>query len=559
MSLVSSPSAASLASVPGTPPVACGRAAETAALERSLDALGRTFHAPFVLVRVAEGEPTREPTDGPARWDRAAYDLATRVARSGRACVSCDLEPLMLVAVPVPGTPSGTAVAVGRVVCRSPRDEADVAHLAALWNADPRDVLAWAARKRVLEPTAALELAELVADKLAAERRADRLEGEVAALSERIAATFEEISLIYRITGQLRLAGTPDVLGPSTLEGLAEVVPADAVVLRMSVRLDADLMASDGPRAPVLHAYGESPLGVDEFQQLLQHLDLLDHPRPVVRNHLARDSRWPFPSVRQLILVPLAEGDRVFGWLAAFNHRDGAEFGTVEANLFSSVATILGIHTGNIDLYRQQAELLTGVVRALSSAIDAKDPYTKGHSDRVARVAVRLAQELGCDPETIKTIYLAGLLHDVGKIGINDDVLRKPGRLTDAEYQHIQTHVEIGYKILKDLRRMGHVLPVVLHHHEAWDGRGYPFGLSGSNIPYLARIVAVADAFDAMSSDRPYRRGMDDDKLDAIIRAGAGQQWDPTVVEAFFRVREEIRAISKDENNPLDISSLQWS
>jgi putative nucleotidyltransferase with HDIG domain len=195
----------------------------------------------------------------------------------------------------------------------------------------------------------------------------------------------------------------------------------------------------------------------------------------------------------------------------------------------------------------------------MSSAIDAKDPYTRGHSDRVARVSVRLAEEMGCDEEVIRTLYLGGLLHDVGKIGIDDGVLRKPGKLTDAEYDHIKTHAEIGYRILRGLRKMGHVLPIVLHHHESWDGKGYPFGLTAQNIPFLARIVAVADAFDAMSSDRPYRQGMEDEKLDAIFRAGAGKQWDPDVVAAFFSARDDVRTISRREPEPIDDVLLDWS
>ncbi len=154
---------------------------------------------------------------------------------------------------------------------------------------------------------------------------------------------------------------------------------------------------------------------------------------------------------------------------------------------------------------------------------------------------------MGCSASTIETIHLAGLLHDIGKIGIDDGVLRKPGKLTPAEFEHIQTHVRIGHNILVDLKQLDKVLPVVLHHHESWDGNGYPDGLAGEQIPYLARIVAVCDAFDAMKSDRPYRQGMDDDKLDAIIRTGAGKQWDPQVVAAFFRVREEIRSIVQQQ------------
>src|SRR5260221_4579497 len=105
----------------------------------------------------------------------------------------------------------------------------------------------------------------------------------------------------------------------------------------------------------------------------------------------------------------------------------------------------------------------------MTSAIDAKDPYPRGHSDRVARVSVRLAQEIGCEAETLKTLYFSGLLHDIGKIGINDEVLRKPGKLSEAEFEHIKTHVIIGYRILVDLRKMAHFLPVVLHHHESCD------------------------------------------------------------------------------------------
>jgi HD-GYP domain-containing protein (c-di-GMP phosphodiesterase class II) len=173
-------------------------------------------------------------------------------------------------------------------------------------------------------------------------------------------------------------------------------------------------------------------------------------------------------------------------------------------------------------------------------------------------VAVRLAQELGCDNETIKTIYFSGLLHDIGKIGINEDVLRKPGKLTPEEFEHIKTHVLIGYRILADLRSVSPMLPVVLHHHESWDGSGYPHGLAGEDIPYLARIVAVADSYDAMASDRPYRSGMADEKLDEIIRAGAGQQWDANVVKAFFRARDDIRAISGRGPATAEPLEKQW-
>lgn len=171
---------------------------------------------------------------------------------------------------------------------------------------------------------------------------------------------------------------------------------------------------------------------------------------------------------------------------------------------------------------------------------------------------MRLAQELGCDKETLHTIYLSGLLHDIGKIGIDDQVLRKAGKLTEAEYEHIKLHPELGYKILRDMKQLDPVLPAVLHHHEAWDGSGYPHKLQGEEIPFLARIVAVADSFDAMSSDRPYRKGMPFSKLEQIMQEGAGKQWDESVIAAFMAAREDIYEIVHQPAEPVAFDAQQW-
>jgi putative nucleotidyltransferase with HDIG domain len=299
---------------------------------------------------------------------------------------------------------------------------------------------------------------------------------------------------------------------------------------------------------------GDFPVGHEQFTEMATFLKVNECRQPVVVNEAGLGSTQVagFP-LRNLVIAPLTSAGKTYGYLAAANHEHGGEFGTVEARLLGSVATILGIHCGNIVLYREQSDLFAGVVRALSSAIDAKDPYTCGHSDRVARVAVRLAEELGLPPDERRRIHLAGLLHDIGKIGIKDEVLRKPGKLTPEEYEHIKLHPALGYEILKGLKKIQHVLPAVLHHHESWDGQGYPHGLAGEAIPLIARIIAVADAFDAMGSDRPYRKGMQDAVLDKILREGAGKQWDVRIVDAFFRARDDIRTISKRERESLKI------
>lgn len=231
------------------------------------------------------------------------------------------------------------------------------------------------------------------------------------------------------------------------------------------------------------------------------------------------------------------------GWLLAANPLDGRPFAATEVEILQPVASLIATQHNNARLYADLKELLFGVIRALTAAIDAKDPYTSGHSERVARIAVRLAEELGMPANQRSDLYLMGLLHDVGKIGIDDHVLKKTGPLTPDEYRQIQAHVEIGVHILSDLKKLHHLLPGVLHHHESLDGSGYPAGLAGDQIPLEARILAVADSFDAMSSTRPYRRRMTPMQIDDILKKGAGKQWDPKIVAALFGCRMDIEAI----------------
>ena len=231
------------------------------------------------------------------------------------------------------------------------------------------------------------------------------------------------------------------------------------------------------------------------------------------------------------------------GWIVAVNPIDDRPFATPDVELIQPVASLIGTQRTNGKLYGELKELLFGVIRALTSAIDAKDPYTSGHSERVARIAVRLGEEMGLSANQRGDLYLMGLLHDVGKIGIDDMVLKKAEPLTPEEYRVIQSHVEIGVHILQDLKKLHHLLPGVAHHHEHYNGSGYPGGLAGETIPLPARILAVADGFDAMSSTRPYRRRLTPKAIDEILHKGSGVQWDPKVIEALFACRAEVESI----------------
>src|SRR5690606_19492982 len=158
----------------------------------------------------------------------------------------------------------------------------------------------------------------------------------------------------------------------------------------------------------------------------------------------------------------------------------------------------LSVFAENAGLYADQHALFMGTLEALTAAIDAKDRYTCGHSERVAHLACELGLASGLSPAAAERIRIAGLLHDVRKIGVPESVLTKPGRLTDEEFGQVRLHPTIGHRILKDIPQLQDVLPGVLHHHERWDGGGYPANLAGEQIPLIARILAVADAFDAM-------------------------------------------------------------
>lgn len=177
-------------------------------------------------------------------------------------------------------------------------------------------------------------------------------------------------------------------------------------------------------------------------------------------------------------------------------------------------------------------------ILALSNSIDARDTYTAGHSKRVSEISIKIGKHLGLSEEKLQTLEIAALLHDIGKLGIPDEILHKPGKLNDYEYSKIKEHPSIGADILRNIEFLKDVLPVILYHHERYDGGGYPCGISGNEIPLEARIISVADAFDAMVSDRPYRKGMPYEAAVSELVKNKYIQFDNTVVDAFLLTTE---------------------
>ena len=234
-----------------------------------------------------------------------------------------------------------------------------------------------------------------------------------------------------------------------------------------------------------------------------------------------------------------------FGLIGAFNKGDGQEFSSVDTKLIEAIANHAGVFLLNVELYDDLRELMTGLVRALTSSLDAKDPYTCGHSERVALLAKRIAEAMGISEGELELYYLAGLLHDVGKIGVPESVLLKEGALTAEEYDAVKRHPDIGGKILGGIKQLQTISLGVKYHHEKWSGGGYPDGLAGEQIPVIGRVICLADSFDAMTSDRCYRSALGLDTAIDEIKASAGTHFDPKVVEAFlsldvYRLREDL-------------------
>jgi HD-GYP domain-containing protein (c-di-GMP phosphodiesterase class II) len=205
--------------------------------------------------------------------------------------------------------------------------------------------------------------------------------------------------------------------------------------------------------------------------------------------------------------------------------------------------------------FEENNELFLGTIRALAQAIDAKDPYTRGHSGRVSRYSLILARQLGLSDADLRDIHVSSLLHDVGKIVIDDAILKKAGGLTDEEFETIKNHAALGAKIMAPIRQMKNMIPGLRHHHERCNGGGYPDGLTRDQIPLMARIIAVADTFDAITTVRPYQNPMTLERAVARINELRGDALDAQVVDAFNAVFEsgELRPGDPDDQDDVDI------
>ena len=236
-----------------------------------------------------------------------------------------------------------------------------------------------------------------------------------------------------------------------------------------------------------------------------------------------------------VMIAPLSNLKRTIGAVVIVFEEDKDFIRQQTLKLLLILVDFFSLSLENAYLFDDLKSVYFYTIKAITNSIEARDPYTKGHSERVARFSKAIAEELNWDKNEIELIDWGGMLHDVGKIGIPDYILNKPGKLTDNEYNHIKKHPLIGSQIVKDISFLKSVTPYILDHHERFDGKGYPRGLAGENISIKGRLLAVADTFDAMTSDRPYRKALKpEDALKEIAR-NRGTQFDSEIAQAFER------------------------
>ncbi|MFH1919207.1 MAG: GAF domain-containing protein, partial [Planctomycetota bacterium] len=325
--------------------------------------LQRGFGVGFHLFDGETGELVVASPDQPrADWQMRA-ELFRQVAQRGRPEFLEEEPPFVVLALPLVEIEEQVTVAAAVFVTRPVGPGGDVFRAAQALGMDCEEGLDWASRQTPWAPESLERVGRLVMEQVAAGARIKELEDETEKLSNHLVATYEEISLLYRLTQNLKISESDEDLGRAALEWMEEVLPAEGLAIQLlPVAAKDESLTRGGRTDSTFLSFGRCPVDGEAFSRIVDHLDLSTGNQPTVVNPPATlDDSWPLPEVRQMIAVPLAEGRNVFGWLAAFNHVSGGEFGTVEASLLNSVGAILGIHSGNIELYRQQSELLAGI------------------------------------------------------------------------------------------------------------------------------------------------------------------------------------------------------
>jgi HD-GYP domain-containing protein (c-di-GMP phosphodiesterase class II) len=390
------------------------------------------------------------------------------------------------------------------------------------------------------------EMLRLWVEKFQAETKAEQ---QIEMVGTELAQTYEELVLLHKLSTNMKVTESDANFLQMACDCLTEIVFVEGIAILLERSID--------DKQQLVVTAGSGLIDIDEQTASILHSGLIEEinsgKEALLDSEVDSAFKYDWPSnIKNIIAVPLyskekaeshfagrtQNGNYVMGLMIAINRIGKQDFDSTDIKLFNSVASGCAVFIENGRLFKDLKELFIGSLKALTSSIDAKDKYTHGHSERVAFVsrwiAERLSEQAQLDEEQIHIIYLAGLLHDIGKIGIEEAVLCKNGKLTEQEFSRIKQHPSIGAGILHEIKQMRDVVPGVLCHHERVDGKGYPGGLLGEQIPLTGKIVGLADSFDAMTSKRTYRDAMSVEQALEEIEKGLDTQFDRKVGRVFL-------------------------
>jgi HD-GYP domain-containing protein (c-di-GMP phosphodiesterase class II) len=378
-------------------------------------------------------------------------------------------------------------------------------------------------------------------------------ERELDAMTSHLGQMYEELMLLYGVGEEVAATLDTAVLACQATERIRLQLVARAAVV---------VLPPEGENLPGgEHWVGEFDGAAPAELVAWATQQTTARDRSLIVNDLGAAGVPPADGVSSLLSCPLRARGHVIGAVHALDKLDEGGFTTEDQALLQNVATQLGAAIESARLFqaaqRHAADLAEALdelgstyddtLEALSGALDLRDNETEGHARRVTRYSVMIARALGVGGRELLEIERGALLHDIGKIGVPDSILLKPAKLTDEEWEIMRRHPELGHLMIRNIRFLGKSAPVVLHHHERYDGKGYPAGLVGDAIPLGARIFSVADTFDAMTSDRPYRKALGYEETRTEIERCAGGQFDPKVVASFSAVAPGAWQAVRDE------------
>lgn len=346
-------------------------------------------------------------------------------------------------------------------------------------------------------------------------------------INEGLRHSFEELTTLYRLVDIITEAKTLERVLNSLLDLVSEIINCQGSILFL-----------------IDDKTGEIDIAMKRnISRKIEAKINLQSKKKVIDWAIKKGRTIALPDIEEdvedsekvtFVLVPIISHDKPVGLIDIITDSPEGEITNRDLSLLTILAKQAALAIENVKLYESIKKDQISIIRALASTVDAKDHYTLGHSQKVSEFSVLIAEELGMSEKEIEIIKYAGLLHDIGKIAIPDDIIKKPSKFNDRDYEIAKKHPVIGAKIIKEIESLAPMVPIVLHHHERFDGKGYPDGLKGEDIPIGARIVHVADAYDTMVSARAYRDMLPPELAISELRKNAGTQFDPKIVDAFI-------------------------